>query len=157
MSNPQSDLYEFGSYRLDVAGRILTRDGHAVALAPKTFELLLLMVQSPGRAFSKHELMRAMWPDTFVEEANLSFQISMLRKALGEEGARWIETVPKHGYRFGGNVKVIPLADRTSGASADASSPSTPIGLVNAGKTKRWIAAFAAVGVGRGLVPGALA
>ena len=144
MSNRASDLYEFGSYRLDLAGRVLTRDGHAVALAPKTFELLLLMVQSPGRAVSKQELMRALWPDTFVEEANLSFQISVLRKALGEEGARWIETVPKHGYRFGGDVKVIPSADPASRPSAEVSSVSTPARLVTARKREWWIAAIAA-------------
>ena len=66
-------------------------------LPPKTFELLLLMAQSPGRAFSKQELMSALWPDVFVEEANLSFQVSVLRKALGQGGDPWIETVPKHG------------------------------------------------------------
>jgi Tol biopolymer transport system component/DNA-binding winged helix-turn-helix (wHTH) protein len=144
MSNRASGLYEFGSYRLDLAGRLLTRDGRVVALAPKTFELLLLMVQSPGRAFSKQELMTAMWHDTFVEEANLSFQISVLRKALGEDGVRWIETVPKHGYRFGGDVKVIPSADRGSGASAEVSSLSTPSRVISAGKRKRWIAGIAA-------------
>ena len=62
--------------------------------------LLLILVESQGRALSKAHLMSALWPDTFVEEANLPFQISALRKALGDDGARWIETLPKHGYRF---------------------------------------------------------
>ena len=105
-----SDLYAFGPYRLDVGGRILAREGQPVPLPPKTFELLLLMAESPGRAFSKQELMSALWPDVFVEEANLSFQVSMLRKALGEGGGPWIETVPKHGYRFTADVKKIPAA-----------------------------------------------
>ena len=74
-------------------------------LAPKTFDLLVLLVQSDGRAMSKQELMAALWPDTFVEEANLSFQISTLRKALGENGSRWIQTLPKHGYRFVATVR----------------------------------------------------
>ena len=78
-----------------------------LALAPKTFDLLVLLVESGGRALSKRELMQALWPDMFVEEANLSFQISTLRKALGEDGPKWIETVPKHGYRFVGLVAQV--------------------------------------------------
>jgi Tol biopolymer transport system component/DNA-binding winged helix-turn-helix (wHTH) protein len=109
MSNAASSLYEFGSYRVDVEQRTFTREGRTVPLAPKTFELLLLLVRSPGRAFSKQELMTALWPDVSVEEANLSFQISTLRKALGQD-AGWIETVPKHGYRFAAGVRTVPLA-----------------------------------------------
>ena len=100
MSGRTIDLYEIGPYRLDVQRRVFSRDGQVVPLAPKTFDLLLRLVQSGGRALSKHELMSALWPDTFVEEANLTFQISTLRKALGECGALWLETLPKHGYRF---------------------------------------------------------
>ena len=86
MTTDTSGAYQFGGYLLDANRRRLTRDGHPVPLAPKTFDLLLLLVRNPGRAFSKSELMAALWPDTFVEEANLSFQISMLRKALGGGG-----------------------------------------------------------------------
>jgi DNA-binding winged helix-turn-helix (wHTH) protein/Tol biopolymer transport system component len=100
-----SELYNFGSYSLDVSSRTLTRSGEVVNLAPKTFDLLALLVKSNGRLLSKSELISSLWPDTFVEEANLSFQISSLRKALGEDGVEWIETVPKHGYRFRGEVK----------------------------------------------------
>lgn len=106
--------YEFGPFRLDLERRLLTRDDQALPLAPKTFDLLVLLVQSPGRALSKQELMHALWPDTFVEEANLSFQISVLRKALGEDGAQRVETVPKHGYRFSAEVTTV------------APGPSTP-------------------------------
>ena len=106
MSSAASELYEFASCRLDVAQRVFTRQGHAVPLAPKTFQLLLLLVRSHGRAVSKHELMTALWPDTFVEEANLSFQISALRKALGDDSGL-IETVPKHGYRFAAEVRAV--------------------------------------------------
>ena len=95
MSRASIGLYEFGPFRLDLERRLFTREHQVVPLAPKTFDLLVLLVQSPGRAFSKQELMNALWPDTFVEEANLSFQISVLRKALGEDGARWVETVPE--------------------------------------------------------------
>ena len=86
--------YQFGSYQVDAAKRLLTRGGEVVTLAPKTFDLLLLLAESQGRVLSKQELMKALWPDTFVEEANLSFQMSTLRKALGEAGTPWIETVP---------------------------------------------------------------
>jgi non-specific serine/threonine protein kinase len=112
MSLISGDVYEFGPYRLDVTQRLFTREGTVVPLPPKTFELLLLLVKTPGRAFSKQELMTALWPETFVEEANLSFQTSMLRKALGEGGAHWIETIPKHGYRFTAEVRMVPSTDQ---------------------------------------------
>jgi DNA-binding winged helix-turn-helix (wHTH) protein len=95
-----SELYFFGSYSLDLRSRTLRRSHEIVTLAPKTFDLLTLLVRSNGHLLSKGELMASLWPQTFVEEANLSFQISALRKALGDEGTEWIETVPKHGYRF---------------------------------------------------------
>ena len=98
-------LYEFGNYALDISKRLVTRDGEVLALPPKSFELLLLLLESGGRALSKSELMQALWPDSFVEEANLSFQVSALRKTLGEDGAKWIETLPRHGYRFNAVVK----------------------------------------------------
>ena len=107
-----SDVYEFGACRLDVQRRVLTRDGAPVSLAPKTFELLLLLVQADRRALSKQELMTALWPDAFVDEANLSFQISALRKALGDGAAHWIETIPKYGYRFAGNPPIGKVAYR---------------------------------------------
>ena len=73
MAGANSDVYEFGPFRLDVRRRLFTHGEQVVPLAPKTFDLLLLMLQNPGRAFSKQELLAALWPDTFVEEANLSF------------------------------------------------------------------------------------
>src|SRR5688572_19597028 len=100
MPNQQSHLYSFGSFRLDTGARVLTSDGKAVTLAPKTFDLLVLLVRGEGRLMDKRELMLALWPDTIVEEANLSFQVSTLRKALQSNGHDLIETVPKHGYRF---------------------------------------------------------
>ena len=100
MSNKVHRLYLFGSFRLDAASRVLTRAGSVVTMAPKTFDLLTLLVENQGRLLDKPELMTALWPGTNVEEANLSFQISILRKALHEDGGDFIETVPKHGYRF---------------------------------------------------------
>jgi Tol biopolymer transport system component/DNA-binding winged helix-turn-helix (wHTH) protein len=101
--------FEFGPFRLDRIGRLLLRDGHVVALAPKTFDLLTLLAQNPGRAMSKTEIIATLWPETAVEEGNLSFQISTLRKALGPEASKWVETVPRHGYRFRAPAAVEPL------------------------------------------------
>src|SRR5712691_830514 len=104
MANAIEAVFEFGSFRLDTARRLLTREGSHVTLPPKTFDLLLLLVESRGRVFAKKELMAALWPDTFVEDASLTFQVSALRKALGGEGIEWIETLPRYGYRFAGEV-----------------------------------------------------
>ena len=120
MSSGTIHLYEFGPYRLDVQRRVLLRSDRIVPLAPKTFDLLLVLVQSEGCALSKHTLMTALWHDTVVEEANLSFQVATLRKALNGE-ARWIETIPKHGYRFSANVQTIT---RGSAAVEEAAPPS---------------------------------
>src|SRR5277367_5476872 len=110
MNDAVGVAYEFGPYRLDTARRLLTRDGQTLTLPPKTFSLLLLLVEGQGRVFTKKELMLALWPDSFVEEANLSFQISALRKALGDEGGQWIATLPRYGYRFNGKVSEIDLS-----------------------------------------------
>jgi TolB-like protein/Tfp pilus assembly protein PilF len=110
MSDKQSHLYTFGSFRLDTAARSLTHAGKSVTLAPKTFDLLVLLVESGARLLDRRELMVALWPDTIVEEANLSFQISTLRKALQADGHDLIETVPKHGYRFTGRAEQLDVA-----------------------------------------------
>jgi len=95
-------LYEFGAFRLDPGERLLLHDGKSVQLPPKAFLTLVLLVEHSGRVRGKEELMRAVWPETFVEENNLTQCISVLRKALGENGRdqSYIETVPKLGYRF---------------------------------------------------------
>ena len=114
----RSTVYVFGSYSLDTARRSITRQREPVTTTPKTFDLLLLLVESGGRAFSKSELMAALWPDSFVEEANLSFQISALRKVLGEDGPKWIETVPRYGYRF-----AAPVSLKAGGEPASSIEP----------------------------------
>src|ERR1700760_4498263 len=100
--------YKFGTYLLDLEARLVTRGGDALSLTPKAFDLLVRLTRSQGRALSRDELIRELWSEEFVEESNLSFQMSALRKALGEEGAKYIETVPKHGYRFNCPVTVAP-------------------------------------------------
>src|SRR5262245_31148674 len=102
ISQQPQNIYEFGPFRLDAAEHLLLRDGEAVPLTPKSFDLLLALVERHGHLLEKDELLKKVWPDTFVEEANLASNISQLRKALGdgENGHRYIETVPKRGYRF---------------------------------------------------------
>lgn len=104
--NRDSHLYEFGSFRLDAVERLLLRDGEPVTIPPKAFDTLCVLVENRGHAVRKDELIAAVWPDTFVEENNLNQYISVLRKALGEngDGQRFIETVPRWGYRFVGEV-----------------------------------------------------
>jgi DNA-binding winged helix-turn-helix (wHTH) protein len=93
---------------LDAAERLLSREGEVLPLPPKAFDLLLALVERHGRLVEKETLMRLVWPNTFVEEANLSYTISLVRKTLGEtgEGRGVIETVPKHGYRFAAEVRL---------------------------------------------------
>ena len=107
-------LYEFAGFRLDPGQRLLLRQGEPVSLSPKAFELLVVLVESRGRLLSKDDLMQRLWPDSFVEEANLTVNISALRKALGDttDGQELIETVPKHGYRFIASVTEVPEEDK---------------------------------------------
>src|SRR5262249_10652363 len=84
--------------------------------------------------------MNALWPDTFVEEANLSFQISVLRKALGEEGGRWVETVPKHGYRFGAEVRAtMPSAELSAQPVSSTKNELSPV-MPGRSTKKAWLA-----------------
>jgi TolB-like protein/DNA-binding winged helix-turn-helix (wHTH) protein/Tfp pilus assembly protein PilF len=101
MSSLTSNLYEFGEFRLDPQSRVLRRGGSTVPLTPKAFDLLLVLLQSAGRLVTKEELMKAVWPDSFVEESNLTQTIFMIRKALDETlDRRYILTVQGQGYRF---------------------------------------------------------
>ena len=95
-------MYEFGKFRFDPASHLLLSEDCAIPLTPKAFDVLLVLVQNGMRLTTKEELMTKVWPDSFVEEANLTVTVSALRKALGEttDGKRYIETVTKKGYRF---------------------------------------------------------
>lgn len=123
MANVTRVVYEFGPYRLDPAKRSLVRDGQQVALAPKTFDLLCLLVERRDQVFAKKDLMDLLWPGTFVEEANLSFQVSALRKVFGNNGGRWIENLPRYGYRFAAEVTEI---SPDSGLGVEALAPVDP-------------------------------
>jgi DNA-binding winged helix-turn-helix (wHTH) protein/TolB-like protein len=100
-------FYEFGPFLLDTIQHVLLKEGRAVALTPKTFDTLLLLVQNSGRMLSKEELMKSLWPDSFVEESNLTQQVSTIRRALGDSPGEphFIVTVPGRGYRFSAEVR----------------------------------------------------
>jgi TolB-like protein/DNA-binding winged helix-turn-helix (wHTH) protein/Tfp pilus assembly protein PilF len=110
MARGSKRFYQFGPYRIDPDRSQLLRDDQPVPLTSKAFETLLILVEHSQREISKDELMRRVWPDTFVEEANLAKHISMVRKALGEtaQHRRYIVTLPGRGYRFAEQVLVVP-------------------------------------------------
>lgn len=109
--------YEFGAFRLFPSEHLLLRENDPVPLAPKAFEILETLVASHGHLLTRERLMQTVWPDSFVEETNLTVNISLLRKALGEmpDGRPWIATVPKRGYRFDGPVR-LHTENRSGGA-----------------------------------------
>jgi TolB-like protein/DNA-binding winged helix-turn-helix (wHTH) protein/Tfp pilus assembly protein PilF len=102
-------LYEFGPFRLDSSKHLLLKDTKALPLPPKAFEILVLLVEKRGTLMAKGDLLHAVWPDTFVEENNLTQYVSMLRKVLGDgvDDQKYIQTVPKLGYRFIFEVREI--------------------------------------------------
>jgi DNA-binding winged helix-turn-helix (wHTH) protein/TolB-like protein/Flp pilus assembly protein TadD len=171
MSPQVKHLYEFGPFRLDPDKPCLWRNGEPVSLTPKVAETLLILVQRNGRLVEREHLMKAIWPDTFVEDGNLNFNVSVLRKALGtdEAGEQYIQTVPRRGYRFSAEVREIeeapavivekytrarvvieerefPAADELTIAKAEL----PPAGLSR--KSYKAYAAFAALVIAIGLV-----
>jgi DNA-binding winged helix-turn-helix (wHTH) protein/tetratricopeptide (TPR) repeat protein len=120
MSREIKVLYEFGNFRCDPREHLLLSNGRPVSVSPKSFEILVALIQSNGRLLTKDELMQQVWPDTFVEEANLTVNISALRKVLGETptGEQYIETVPKRGYRF-----LAPVAELQGEGKPGPSGP----------------------------------
>ena len=106
-SKPSGESYVFGPFCLNPSERALLRQGEPVPLTPKAFEILTVLVRNSGHLVGKEELMREVWPDAFVEEANITQHVSMLRKALDDETEdhHYIETVPRAGYRFVASVR----------------------------------------------------
>jgi DNA-binding winged helix-turn-helix (wHTH) protein/Tol biopolymer transport system component len=128
-----TSIHEFGPFRLDPRERLLTRDGQPVALTPKAFDLLVYLVERPGRLVDKQALMAALWPDAVVEEANLAYTVSALRKALGDghDGEQIIQTVPTRGYRFVAPVRVVlPQPSPTSASERRGRGVLLPVTLV---------------------------
>ena len=125
MNQPAKPVYCFGPFRYDCGQRLLFRDDEMVPLAPKVAETLHVLLERHGTVVEKAELMREVWPDTTVEEIGLARNISQLRKALGDESdsGRYIETLPKRGYRFVAEV-LAAEPESASGALAPATGPS---------------------------------
>jgi DNA-binding winged helix-turn-helix (wHTH) protein/Tol biopolymer transport system component len=106
------EIYEFGPFRLEPTERTLLRGREVVTLTPKVFDLLVMLVRNNGHLLEKDELIQSLWPDSFVEEGNLSNNIFVLRKALGNDH-EYIETVPRRGYRFVGAVRQLPSTEKS--------------------------------------------
>lgn len=151
-STPLSDpsvRYAFGPFVLDPAEHRLLMDGTPVAVTPKVLDTLQVLVEQRGRLVDKHELMKRVWPDTFVQDAALARHISDLRRILGEpaRGGQYIETVPTRGYRFIADVSCV--GDDTP---APEILPPPPTPVRHARRGSRWVAAFVAViGVAAGV------
>src|SRR5438477_8280739 len=101
MKHIEKNFYEFGVFRIDRSERLLRRGTEVISLAPKAIDMLFQLVENSGQVVEKEELMKRLWPDSFVEEGSLAQNVSRLRKVLGETStSQYIETIPKRGYRF---------------------------------------------------------
>jgi len=136
----EQSLFEFGPFRLDAGERRLLQNGRPIPLTPKAFQTLLVLVQNQGRVVEKEELLRKVWPDTFVEEATLAQNVFTLRKQLGDDRSEavYIETVPKRGYRFVAPVQ--PVAARAAIESPLSIKP-VPLHERSLSRRRLWIIA----------------
>jgi DNA-binding winged helix-turn-helix (wHTH) protein/tetratricopeptide (TPR) repeat protein len=130
MNGQVKHFYAFGPFRLDPQERVLLRDGRPIPLTPKAVEILLLLVEKAAHLVDKDDLMKRVWPDTFVEEGNLTKNVFVLRRALGngDAGQEYIETVPKRGYRFVARVTAVVSngEDKTIKTEPQPSTVATP-------------------------------
>jgi DNA-binding winged helix-turn-helix (wHTH) protein/Tol biopolymer transport system component len=141
--------FAFGEFRVDLLTHRLLRNGEVVALQPKAFDTLVVLVQNRGRVVERPVLMKTLWPDSFVEEANLTQYVFTLRKALGEQpnGRPYIETVPRRGYLFAADAREIRDADEAEigatlhapDAESVADRPSHEPGTFTRVQTDRWL------------------
>ncbi|HEY9231313.1 MAG TPA: transcriptional regulator, partial [Blastocatellia bacterium] len=132
------DCYEFGPFRFDAKKQTLTRDGEPIRLKAKACELLKVLLEQPGELLDKERLMALLWPDTVVEENNLTVHMTALRKALGERPNDncYIVTIPGRGYRFVADVRASTGAEAVAPASEDQPTPvqqTKPRRLIRAG------------------------
>ena len=134
----ESHSYDFGRFRLKTAERVLLREGDPVPLTPKVFDILITLVENRGQIVEKDDLMKKVWPTTFVEEGNLTQNVSLLRKALGESagGGQFIETVPRRGYRFVAPVietwdnQILPVQEQVTSAAGNGHADAISQGLI---------------------------
>src|SRR5262249_43259889 len=168
-------LYRFGPFRVDPAKRRLWRDDRLVPLTPKAFDTLLVLVQQAGQVVEKDEILKAVWPDTFVEEATVAQNVSTLRKAGGDtsETPIYIATAPRRGYRFLETVTQVvdggresstdsplprPARSESSGTDTSESSvsrvpqPSTVAAARRTGHRRFWLAVALALAVTVGVI-----
>src|SRR5499426_3352098 len=106
--NLDGQIYVFGRFRVDARNRLLMSGSEILMLPPKAFDTLLTLIENNGSVLSKEDLLRMVWPDEFVEENNLAQNISKIRRVLedGPDDTKYIETIPKRGYRFVANVEI---------------------------------------------------
>src|SRR5260370_11019200 len=123
-----AEIFEFGQFRVEVLRRSVEREGQPVALSGKAFEILVVLLERRGEVVDKDALMRQVWPDTAVEENNITVAISALRKALGESpvSPKWIVTIPGRGYSFVGEVRCGPQTAETGIPIAPTAAPPPP-------------------------------
>lgn len=141
MTGTTTELLAFGPFRLDVGQRRLERNGDAVALSPKVFDLLVCLARARGAVLTKDELIAALWPDSFVEEANLTQNVFVLRKALGDDQP-YVETVPRRGYRF------VPDVQDVTGPAAPIAASAVPPVVTDARRApSRWVPFVVTAGV----------
>ncbi|HKO98906.1 MAG TPA: winged helix-turn-helix domain-containing protein [Pyrinomonadaceae bacterium] len=130
MAQVRREKYRFGDFELDIGESVLRQKGEILPLTPKALQALTLLVRNGGRVVSRAEMVESLWPDAFVEESNLTVTISMLRRALGDSdhGVKFIETVPKRGYRF------VPQLKTTSNIVASRFASMEIVRLTNFGR-----------------------
>ncbi|HEX8071284.1 MAG TPA: winged helix-turn-helix domain-containing protein [Pyrinomonadaceae bacterium] len=164
MGNQLKQLFEFGPFRLDTGERVLTRAGRLVPLTPKALETLTALVRHGGRVMEKEELLKEVWPGTYVEDATLAQNIFTLRRALGNgqgDGLKYIETIPRRGYRFIAPVRELPYEEpaveqaETPAAEADDTAPSGSAHVTDTGQQAADVAVVPAAGAYQ-VVPGAM-
>ena len=151
--------FQFGSFTLIPSDQRLLRGTDPLSLAPKLFDLLVFMVERRGRLLTRDELMKGIWPDTVVEENNLTVNVSLLRKILGDapDGKPYIETIPRRGYRFHADVSELAGGEHSSSAADAAMVPEPaaapiPPGVAGGGPATQWYRiALIVLGLGVGL------
>src|SRR5437867_8062906 len=123
MSGIAKRLYRFADFVVDADQRVLLRNGTPMPLTPKVFDTLLVLVENSGRIVGKEELMNRLWPDSFVEESNLPFNIQQLRKCLGDDARhpRFVETVSRRGYRL-----IVPVEEVNSNGDREPKTEFEP-------------------------------
>lgn len=138
-------FFQFGPFRLDALNRVLRRDGEIVPLSPAIMETLRVLVENRGHALTKEELLSAVWPDTFVEESNLAHNISVLRKTLGEGPGeqRFIQTIPRRGYRFVAAVSEVGEMPSTEALAPEDAARSRLAVLPQPLARSAWVRRFA--------------